>query len=92
MLCYSLEKILSESHFMTLTKRPSPSGKPVSLFITCMIDMIYPDTGMSLVRILEHLDIDVDFPEAQTCCGQPGFNAGYREEAKSVAIHFLKAS
>lgn len=60
--------------------RPSPKNKPVSLFVTCIVDMIYPNTGMSVVKILEHLDIEVDFPMAQTCCGQPAFNSGYRDE------------
>lgn len=71
--------------------RPSPKDKPVSLFVTCIVDMVYPDTGMSVVKILEHLGIEVNFPMAQTCCGQPAFNSGYRNEAKSVAKQFLKA-
>lgn len=53
--------------------------------------MIYPNTGISVVDILEHLDIQVDFPMEQTCCGQPGFNAGHRADAKTVAKQFLKA-
>lgn len=44
---------------------------------------------MSVVEVLEHLGVDVTFPPAQTCCGQPAFNAGYWSEAKQVAIHFL---
>lgn len=76
---------------MTLLERASPEGKKVSLFVTCIVDMIYPQTGMSVVNILEHLGIEVDFPMEQTCCGQPGFNSGYRQEAKQVAIQFLKA-
>ncbi len=72
-------------------ERPSPKDKPVSLFVTCIVDMIYPQTGMSVVKILEHLGIDVDFPMAQTCCGQPAFNSGYRDEAASVAKQFLRA-
>jgi L-lactate dehydrogenase complex protein LldE len=52
--------------------------------------MIYPDVGMSVVDILEYLGIEVEFPEAQTCCGQPGFNSGYRADAKEVAMHFLR--
>ncbi len=76
---------------MTLPERPSPLGKRVSLFVTCMVDMMYPDTGMSVVQILEHLGVEVDFPEGQTCCGQPGYNAGYRDEARQVARQFLKA-
>lgn len=75
---------------MAVHERPSPKGKRVSLFVTCMVDMIYPETGMSVVSILEYLGIEVDFPTGQTCCGQPGFNAGYRNEAKSVAKQFLK--
>lgn len=71
--------------------RPSPIGKPVSLFVTCLVDMIYPDTGMSVVKILEHLGVTLDFPMAQTCCGQPGFNAGYHDEARQVARQFLRA-
>ncbi len=76
---------------MTLLERPSPAGKRVSLFVTCIVDMIYPETGMSVVNILEHLGIAVDFPLEQTCCGQPGFNAGYRHEARQVARQFLRA-
>lgn len=71
--------------------RPSPRGKRVSLFVTCMVDMLYPETGMAVVDVLEHLGVAVDFPPGQTCCGQPGFNAGYRREAKQVATQFLKA-
>lgn len=70
--------------------RPSPKGKRVSLFVTCIVDMIYPDTGMSVVEVLERLGVEVDFPEAQTCCGQMGFNAGYRDDAKAVARHFIE--
>ncbi len=72
-------------------ERPSPKGKRVSLFVTCIVDMIYPETGMSVVHILEHLGIEVDFPMGQTCCGQPAFNSGYRTEARSVAQQFLRA-
>ncbi len=72
-------------------RRPSVIGKPVSLFVTCIVDMIYPNTGMSTVEVLERLGVHVDFPEAQTCCGQMGFNAGYRDDAKAVAKHFLTA-
>ncbi|MEM9951111.1 MAG: (Fe-S)-binding protein [Chloroflexota bacterium] len=73
-----------------MRERPSPKDKPVSLFVTCIVDMIYPDTGMSVVKILEHLGITVEFPMGQTCCGQPAFNSGYRTEAKNVAKQFLK--
>lgn len=71
--------------------RPSPRYKPVSLFVTCIVDMLYPETGVSVVEILEHLGIEVRFPMAQTCCGQPAFNSGFREDAKTVARQFLSA-
>ena len=76
---------------MALLERESPKDKKVSLFVTCIVDMIYPNTGMSVVEILEHLGVQVDFPMEQTCCGQPGFNAGYRDDAKTVAKQFLRA-
>lgn len=56
-----------------------------------MVDMLYPETGWAVVAILEHLDIAVDFPPQQTCCGQPAFNAGDRTSAKQVATQYLKA-
>lgn len=71
--------------------RPSPRHKPVSLFVTCIIDMIYPHTGVSVVEILEHLGIEVRFPLNQTCCGQPAFNSGFWDDAKTVAKQFLTA-
>jgi len=74
-----------------LPERESPKNKPVSLFVTCMVDALFPETGMSVVQVLEYLGVEVDFPMAQTCCGQPGFNAGYWDEARRVATQFLEA-
>lgn len=74
-----------------MVERDSPKGKRVSLFVTCMVDMLYPKTGVSVVDVLTHLGVEVDFPMAQTCCGQPAFNGGYRDEAKQVAEQFLRA-
>jgi L-lactate dehydrogenase complex protein LldE len=62
----------------------------VSLFITCVIDQLFPSVGIAMVDVLERAGCTVDFPEDQTCCGQPAFNSGYREEARTVARHFLK--
>lgn len=56
-----------------------------------MVDTLYPQTGMSVVKVLEHVGVKVDFPMSQTCCGQPGFNAGYWPEARQVAEQFLAA-
>jgi L-lactate dehydrogenase complex protein LldE len=71
------------------TIRQSVKGKQVSLFVTCLIDLLSPQTGISVVRILEHLGVQVNFPPRQTCCGQPGYNGGYRLDALRVASHFL---
>lgn len=71
--------------------RESPKGKPVSLFVTCMVDMLYPCTGMSTVEVLRHLGIPINFPTGQTCCGQPAFNVGYHDEARQVAKQLFKA-
>ncbi|MBC7810935.1 MAG: (Fe-S)-binding protein [Burkholderiales bacterium] len=71
--------------------RPSPRYKPVSLFVTCIIDMIYPQTGVSVVEILEHLGVEVRFPQSQTCCGQPAYNSGFQDDARKVAKQFLRA-
>lgn len=61
----------------------------VSLFVTCMVDQLFPKVGLAMADVLEAAGFAVDFPEAQTCCGQPAFNSGYRDEARSVALHFL---
>ena len=65
-------------------------GNQVSLFVTCMVDQLFPKVGMAMATVLERLGYRVDFPEEQTCCGQPAFNSGYRNEARTVARHFLK--
>src|SRR5579885_316619 len=65
-------------------------GTRVSLFVTCIVDQLFPQIGMALSEVLERVGYQVEFPEDQTCCGQPAFNSGYREEARTVARHFLK--
>jgi L-lactate dehydrogenase complex protein LldE len=76
---------------MSEAVRPSPKGKPVSLFVTCIVDNIFPQAGISVVEILEHLGVEVRFPQAQTCCGQPAFNAGFQDDARQVAKQFVTA-
>ena len=61
-------------------------SKPrVALFITCLADQFFPQVGECVVKILRRLDVDVTFNPEQTCCGQPAFNTGFRDEARSVA-------
>lgn len=62
----------------------------VSLLITCLGDALFPDVGVATVRLLRRLGVSVDFPAAQTCCGQPHFNSGYHTEARELARHTLR--
>jgi L-lactate dehydrogenase complex protein LldE len=61
----------------------------VSLFITCLVDQMFPDVGEAMVKTLRRLGVDVSFNGAQTCCGQVAFNTGYRPEARAMAEHFV---
>ncbi len=54
-----------------------------------MVDQLMPQVGIAMADVLERLGYRVDFPEEQTCCGQPAFNSGYRAEARTVARHFI---
>lgn len=62
----------------------------VALFATCLGDGFFSDACADAVRLLRHLDVEVDFPEAQTCCGQPAHNAGHVDEARRMARHTLE--
>lgn len=62
----------------------------VSLFVTCIVDQLFPDVGVAMASVLERAGCRLTFPEDQTCCAQPAFNSGYREEARQVAKHFLE--
>jgi len=62
----------------------------VALFVTCLGDVFYPEAGEATVRVLRRLGVQVDFPPAQTCCGQPAFNTGLRAQARAVARHQLE--
>lgn len=61
----------------------------VQLFIPCFVDQLYPDTAFNMIRVLEKVGCTVSYPESQTCCGQPAFNAGFWNESKSVCTKFL---
>ncbi|SES74587.1 L-lactate dehydrogenase complex protein LldE [Salinibacillus kushneri] len=62
----------------------------VSLFITCLSDIFYGDVGKDTVELLEKLGCDIDFPEAQTCCGQPAYNSGYVSDARKSMKHMIE--
>ena len=62
----------------------------ITLFIPCFVDLMFPNVGISMVRILERLGHRVICPESISCCGQPAFNSGYWDEARTVASNVLR--
>ncbi len=62
----------------------------VSLFVPCFVDQLVPEVAVDTVKILRRVGYQVDFPEAQTCCGQPAFNTGYWDDARPCAEKFLR--
>ena len=63
----------------------------VGLFVTCLADLVAPEVGVATARVLQRAGHEVVFPEGQTCCGQPAFNAGFRDEAARVLRRTLRA-
>ena len=62
----------------------------VDLFVTCIIDQLFPEVGVSAVRVLRRLGVSVGFPEGQTCCGQALYNSGFTREAREMAERTLE--
>ena len=62
-----------------------------SLFVTCIVDQLFPEVGVSVVRVLRRLGVDVDFPQDQTCCGQPLYNSGFTGQARQLARRVLSS-
>ena len=62
----------------------------VGLFITCFNDTLFPEVGKATVAVLERLGVDVEFPAAQTCCGQMHFNSGYRPACLPLVRQFAE--
>lgn len=62
----------------------------VGLFIPCYIDQLYPHVGLATVELLEHFGVAVEFPEQQTCCGQPMANTGCNDDARPLALKYLQ--
>ena len=63
----------------------------IALFVTCFNDLLFPEVGRAVVTLLRRLGHTVEFPEAQTCCGQIHFNSGYRDECVPLARRFVDA-
>jgi L-lactate dehydrogenase complex protein LldE len=62
----------------------------ISLFVTCLVDQFFPEAGMSVVTVLRRLGVEVEFLAEQTCCGQPAFNSGFTDEARTLARRFIE--
>ena len=71
---------------MTSAARPR-----VGLFVTCLVDIHRPSVGFAAISLLEAAGCDVEVPRAQTCCGQPAYNAGDRASAREIARGVLIA-
>lgn len=67
--------------------RQYPAQKPqrVYLFGTCVVDLFFPEAGMDAIHLLEREGIEVEYPQGQSCCGQPAYTSGYTEQARDVA-------
>jgi len=61
----------------------------VQIFVPCFVNQLYPDTAMNMVKVLRKAGCTVSYNPAQTCCGQPAFNAGFWEDAKEVCNKFI---
>lgn len=77
---------LNSQHLRTYPSKPSD----VYLYGTCIVDGFFPNSGIDAITLLEQQGIKVHYPQAQTCCGQPAYNSGYKDEAKAVALAQIK--
>ncbi len=69
----------------------NPSRGRVGLFVTCLVDLFRPSVGFAAVKLIEDAGYDIDVPRAQTCCGQPAYNSGDREDTKAIAMQTIRA-
>ena len=74
---------------MSQLNNPQKRPGDVYFFATCVVDQFFPGAGMDAITLLERQGIRVHFPQDQTCCGQPAYTSGFREEARKVAAHQL---
>src|SRR4249920_1418219 len=70
---------------------PMPEPARVALLVTCLVDLFRPSVGFAAVALLEAAGCTVEVPRAQTCCGQPAYNSGDREDAKRIARQVIAA-
>src|SRR5580765_2113971 len=68
-----------------------PKPARVALLVTCLVDLFRPSVGFAAVALLEAAGCTVEVPRAQTCCGQPAYNSGDRDDAKRIARQVIAA-
>ncbi|MEP3600357.1 MAG: (Fe-S)-binding protein [Stappiaceae bacterium] len=68
-----------------------PLSPSVGLFVTCLVDLFRPSVGFAAVKLLEDAGCDVHVPVAQTCCGQPAYNSGDKQDARDIALNVINA-
>lgn len=76
---------MTREHSTPSTVIPAQRPAEVYFYGTCLIDLLYPEAGLSAIELLEREGVRVRFPQEQTCCGQPPYNSGYRHEAITIA-------
>lgn len=62
----------------------------IALFIPCLSEHLYPQSALSMVKVLKHVGAEIEYVDGQTCCGQPAFNSGYRKEIVPIAERFIE--
>ncbi|MGB3621020.1 MAG: (Fe-S)-binding protein [Ketobacter sp.] len=72
-----------------MANTPAPDNK-VALYVTCLINALRPQAAHASLKLLGSLGLEVDVPLQQTCCGQPAYNGGHQEQARSVARHQIQ--
>ncbi len=75
---------------LTETEGTQTANITADLYVTCIIDQLYPEVGVSVINVLRRLGVTVGFPKDQTCCGQPVYNSGFNKEARTLAKRVLE--
>ncbi|WP_275097113.1 (Fe-S)-binding protein [Sedimenticola hydrogenitrophicus] len=75
---------------MSLAKHYPDKPDKVYFFGTCLIDLLYPEAGLAGMQLIKREGVQVIFPQDQTCCGQPAWNSGYRDETRAVVLNQIR--
>jgi len=72
------------------TQPGAKQPRQVYFYATCVIDLMAPQAGVDAIELIRAAGIEVEFPQAQSCCGQPAWTSGYTEEARREARNEAK--